>query len=236
MSNSCINDESLGIFSKFSNSKVDNAHVSIYTIDLSHNDLSSDSACAMISLISLFKLKNTIVSDSVAKVETFKVSLLSNVSKVVKTAIFSTGEGSHFLMNYKVVDMNINFLNQLGYKRQLYVWNSNVPLSVIPNLTVKCDTINVYEENLSDQKISDIASKLIMISEERDSNITYVLQSTNKIMACGADFYQIFQSFKSISFSKDRSSWKMIDMRQCNVGEKVLLNFLNYLIITIQYL
>ena len=222
LSNSCLNDESLGRFSKFSNSKVDNAHVSIDTIDLSHNNLSPDSADAMISLISFFTIKNTIVSDSVAEAEAFKVSLLLNVAKVGKTAVFSTGEGSHFLINYKVIDMNVNFLNQLGCKRQLYVWNSNVPLSILPNLTVKCDTINIYEENLSDEKISDIASKLMVISEERDSNITYVLQSTNKIMACGADFYQISQSFKSVSFSKDRSSWKIVDMRQCNVGEKSL--------------
>ena len=225
LSNSCLNDESLESFSKFSNSKIDDAHVSIDTLDLSHNNLTPDSADAMISLISCFKIKNTIVSDSVAEVKTFKGSLLSNVAKVGKTTLSSTGRSSHFLINFKLIDMNINFLNQLEYKIQLYAWNTNAPLSIISILAVKCDTLNIYEENLSDEKISDIVSKLKMISKDKGSNITYVLQSTNKIIAYGADFYQISQSFKNDSFYKHTSNWKIVNMRQCNIGEQNLNEF-----------
>ena len=223
LSNSCLNDESLESFSKFFNSKVNNAHVTINTIDLSHNSLSPFSVDTMISLISCFKIQNIIVSDSVAEVQAFKVLLLSNIAKIGKTTISSFGDGTHFLINYRVIDMNINFLNQLEYKRQLHAWNTNVPLSIIPNLTVKFDTINVYEENLSDETIFDIASKLKAISEDSGSKVIYVLQSTNVIIAYGADFYQISQGFMSISLSSDNPSRKIVDMRECNIDEKSLI-------------
>ena len=226
LSNSYMNDESLEKFSKFSNSRVNNERVSIDTIDLSHNRLSSDSVDAMISLISFFKVKNTIISDNVAEVQVFKVSLLSNIAKVGKITISSVGEGSLFLINYKLrdMDMELNFLNQLRYKRYLYAWNTDALLS-ISNLTTKCYTINIYEDNLPDEQIVDIVSELKMMIEERGRNITYILQSANKIIAYGVEFYQISQSFKSNSFSKGSSNWKIIDVRQCNIGEGGLTEF-----------
>ena len=70
LSNSYLNDEGLQNFSKFSNSKV--TDVSIDTIDLSHNSLSSNSVHAIVNLISCFKVKNTIITNSVVEAPEFK--------------------------------------------------------------------------------------------------------------------------------------------------------------------
>ena len=67
-----------------------------------------------------------------------------------------------------------------------------------------------------------ISSELKTICEERNKKVTYVLQSTNNIIAYRAEFYQISQSLVSESFSKHSSNWKIIDMRQCNIGDKNL--------------
>ena len=70
LSNSYLNDEGLQNFSKFSYSKV--TDVSIDTIDLSHNSLSSNSVHAIVNLISCFKVKNTIITNSVVEAPEFK--------------------------------------------------------------------------------------------------------------------------------------------------------------------
>ena len=221
LSNCCIDDEGLGNFSAmFLNSKFTN--VSIYTIDISDNKLSSDSVDATINLINCFKVKNIIIADNVAETLEFNTALLSSVTKVEEVLISSSGESSQFLINYKHNDMDQTFINQLQFKRHLYAWNANILLS-ITNLIVKCNTINIYEENLSDEKIGGIASELKSICEERNKTITYVLQSTNKIIAYKAEFYQITQSLNSNNFSNhDDSIWKTFDMRQCNIGDENL--------------
>ena len=219
LSNCCINDEGLGNFSAmFLNSKL--SDVSINTIDLSDNKLSSNSVDAIINLTSCFKVKNIIVADSVVKAVEFNVALLSSVTRVEEVLISSSGESSQFLINYKHNDMDQTFINQLQFKRHLYACNSNILLS-IDNLIMKCNTINIYEENLPDDKVDDIASDLKSICEEKNKSITYVLQSANKIIAYKAEFYQIAQSLNSNNFSNhDDSIWKTFDMRQCNIGDE----------------
>ena len=220
LSNCCISDEGLENFSAmFLNSKLSN--VSINTIDLSDNNLSSNSIDATINLISCFKVKNIIIADSVVKAVEFNVALLSSVTRVEEVLISSSSESSQFLINYKHNDMDQTFINQLQFKRHLYAWNVNILLS-ITNLIVKCNTINIYEENLPDDKVGDIASELKSICEERNKTITYVLQSTNKIIAYKAEFYQITQSLNSNNFSNHDSIWKTFDMRQCNIGDENL--------------
>ena len=162
MSNSCINDDGLKVFSKFCDGKVTN--VSIDTLDFSHNNLSSHSVDAIINLVICFKVKNTIIADSIAESQSFKAALLSNATKVEKASISNTGEGNRFLLNYKLHDMDQDFLNKLEYKRQLSAWNTNALFS-ISILITKCSIINVYEKNLSDEKIADIASELEMKRE-----------------------------------------------------------------------
>ena len=217
LSNSYLNDEGLQNFSKFSNSKV--TDVSIDTIDLSHNSLSSNSVHAIVNLISCFKVKNTIITDSVVETLDFKIALLSSCTKVERLTISSNGDSSHFLINHKLNDMDQNFLDQLEFKRQLYAWNANA-LLLTSELITKCDTINIYEENLSDEKIDDIASKLKIMHEEKNKTVTYVLQSSDKVIAYGVEYYQISQSLKSDSFVRLNSNWKNVDMRQCNIGDK----------------
>ena len=220
LSNCRINDEGLENFSAmFLNSKVTN--VSISTIDLSDNNLSSDSIDATINLISCFKVKNIVIADNVAEALEFKVALLSSVAnlKVEEVSISSSGESSQFLINYKHNDMNQTFINQLQFKRHLYAWNANILLS-LTHLIVKCNTINIYEENLPDEKIDDVASELKTICEERNNTVTYVLQSENNIIAYKAEFYQITQSLSSNNFSKHDSNRKTFDMRQCNIGDE----------------
>ena len=227
LSNSYINDEGLEDFSKFCDSKVTN--VSIDTIDLSHNNLSS-SVDAIINLIRCFKVKNTIIADSIAESQTFKVALLSIVTKVKKVSISSTGEGSRFLMNYELNDMDQNFLGKLEYKRQLYAWNTNALLS-IPTLIKYCSIISIYEENVADEKIANIASELKMISEETGNKIMYSLQSANEIIAYGVEFYQISQSLMSNSFLMHNTNCKIVDLRQCRLEDKHLIE-LNQILCT----
>ena len=220
LSNSYINDEGLEDFSKFCDSKVTN--VSIDTIDLSHNNLSSSSVDAIINLISCFKVKDTIIADSIAESQTFKVALLSIVTKVEKVTISSTGEDSRFLINYELNDMDQNFLGELEYKRRLYAWNANALLS-IHTLIKYCSIINIYEQNLADEKIANIASELKMISEETGNKIMYSLQSANKIIAYGVEFYQISQSLMSNSFLMHNTNYKIVDLRQCRLEDKFLI-------------
>ena len=230
LSNSYLNDEGLQKFSEFSNRKFTN--VSIDTIDLSHNSLSPNSVLAMVNLISCFKVKNAIITDSFVEAMEFKIALLSSCTKVERLTISSTGESSHFLINYKLNDMDQNFLDQLEFKSQLYAWNVNAFLST-SDLIMKCVTINIYEENLPDEKIDDIASELKMMCEERNKTVTYVLQSSDKVIACGVEYYQISQSLKSDSFISLNSNWKTVDMRQCNIGDKNLIK-LNQVLCSIE--
>ena len=220
LSNCYINDEFLEDFSKFCDSKVTN--VSIDTIDVSHNNLSSSSVDAIINLISCFKVKDTIIADSIAESQTFKVALLSSVTKVEKVTISSTGEGSRFLINYELNDIDQDFLGQLEYKRQLYAWNTNSLLS-IPTLIKYCSIINIYEENLADEKIANIASELKMIGEETGNKIIYSLQSANEIIAYGVEFYQISNIFMSNSFLTLNTNCKTVDLRQCRLEDKCLI-------------
>ena len=219
LSNCRISDEGFKKFSStFFNKEVTN--VSISTIDLSGNNLSSNSIDATINLISCFKVKNIIISDSVAETLEFKVALLSSVAKVEEIVISGSGESSQFLINYKHNDMDQTFLNQLQFKRHLYAWNANILLS-LTHLIVKCNSIIVYEENLTDDNIDDTASKLKTICEERNKTVAYVLQSSGKIIAYKAEFYQITQSLNSNN-SKHDSKCKVFDLRQCNIGDQNL--------------
>ena len=219
LSNCCINDEGLGNFTEtFFNSEVTN--VSISTIDLSDNNLSSNSIDAIINLISYFQVKNLIIADNVTEVLEFKIALLSSVAKVEEIAISGSGESSQFLISYKHNDMDQTFINQLQFKNHLYAWNANILLS-LTHLIVKCNTIIIYEENLPDEKINGIASELKTVCEESNKAFTYLLQSANKIIAYKAEFYQITQSICG-NFSKHDSNWKTFDLRQCNIGDQNL--------------
>jgi len=220
LSNCCVSDDELEKFSAFSNSEVTN--IAIEIIDLSHNNLSSHSVDTIVALINCFKVKKIVIADKTIEAIAFKDALLLSVAKVEKVIISSSGESSNFLINYESNSTNQGLLNQSEFKRNLYVWNSNV-LSLITNLIVKCNAINIYEGNLPDEKVSDIAFELKTICAERNIMVAYVLQSTNKIFAYEAEFYQILQSFKSESFlmHDDHSeSWKIVDMRQCNIGDE----------------
>ena len=217
LSNCCINDEGLENFvAMFLNNEVTN--VSISTIDLSCNNLSSNSIDATINLISCFKVKNIIIADSVAETVEFRVALLSSIAKVEKVVISGSGESSQFLINYKHNDEDQTFLNELQFKKHLYAWNANILLS-LTHLIVKCNIIIVYEENLTDDNIDDTASKLKTICEERNKTVAYVLQSSGKIIAYKAEFYQITQSINSNN-SKHDSKCKIFDLRQCNIGDQ----------------
>ena len=220
LSNCCINDDGLNNFSaKFLNNE--ETSVSISTIDLSDNNLSSNSIDTTINLIRYFKVKNIIISDSVAETLEFRVALLSNVNKVEEVAISSSGESSQFLINYKHNDMDQTFLNQLQFRKHLYAWNANIPLS-LTHLIVKCNTITIYEENLTDDNIDDTASELKTVCEERNKTVAYVLQSASKIIAYNAEFYQITQSLDSDKFLEHDFKCKTFDLRQCNIGDQNL--------------
>ena len=218
LSNCSINDEGLENFSAtFFNSEVTN--VTIITMDLSDNNLSSNSINATINLINYFKVKHLIIADGVVETLEFKAALLSSVNKVEEVVISGSGESSQFLINYKHDDMEQTFINQLQFKNHLYAWNANILLS-LTHLIVKCNTIIVYEENLPDDSIDGIASEVKTVCEERNKTFTYLLQSANKIIAYKAEFYQIIQSICDKKFSKHDSSWKTFDLRQCNIGDE----------------
>ena len=219
LSNCRISDEGLKNFAAvFLNNEVTN--VSISTIDLSGNNLSSNSTDATINLISCFKVKNIIISDSVAETLEFRVALLSSVAKIEEVAICISGESSQFLINYKYDDVYQTLINQLQFKKHLYAWNANILLS-LTHLIVKCNTLTIYEENLSDGNIDNTGSELKTICEERNIVVAYVLQSASKIIAYKAEFYQITQSLNRNN-SKYDSKCKIFDLRQCNIGDQNL--------------
>ena len=120
--------------------------------------------------------------------------------------------------------MDQDFLNKLEYKRQLRALNTNALFS-ISTLITKCSIINVYEENLPDEKIVDMASELEMISEKRGNKIMYTLQSTNKIIAYEVEFYQVSQCLNSNSYLTYNTNFKTVDIRQCSLEDKSFTEF-----------
>ena len=213
-----LNDEKLGIFSTFSISKVVN--VSIDTIDLSNNNLSSCSSDAIVNLINCYKIKRTMItSDNIAESPEFKASLNIIVPKAADVMV-SCGSESLFLINCK---LDNSFLNLDSFTRHLYIWKTT-DFESITNGIKNCDAINIYQENLSDSKIADIACELETVSTDQNKTVTYLLQSTNQIIAYGADFYQVSQSLRNPDFSKHYSGSstprKIVNISQCNIGDE----------------
>lgn len=225
LSNCYMSNGDLEKFSAFSDGKITN--VSIDTIDVSHNNLSAYSANAIINLISCFKTRKAIIADNIIDTLAFKVLLLSCVAKVKEVVISSNGENSYFLINYKCSSIDENLLNQLQLSKQVYIWNSNDFAfdDSITNLIKNSTAINFYQENLSDEKITNAISKLEEICAETNKTITYVLQSAYKIFAYRAEFYQILQSLGNDSgfvthCSTSSQFWKSVDAKQCNIGDE----------------
>ena len=208
LSNCFITEDCVNKFpSLISNTKVSN--VSIDIINLTDTKL-SQSVDALINLTNCFGVNKLIIGDIVAEDLEFKKALVSSITKVKEVAMCS--KGCTFLINYTFNNKGQNLLNQF---HSVYVWNSIINFGLINYLAAKFHTINVYIENLTDDKICDIAFDLQSI---RNTTVTYVLQSTNKIFAYGAEMYQISQGFKSDSFSKKLS--KTVYLRQCKVEDK----------------
>ena len=225
LSNCSISKECLEKFSLISNDNI--SGVSIDIVDLSGNDDISQSVNATVSVINRFKVKKLIIADNVAEDTKFKRSLLLGLTTVKELVISSNDKSSNLLINCKLNE-NQDFLNKLEFKVWLFVWNTN-PLLSISNVIANCNAINICDENLSDEKITDIVSELKSICKERNKKITYTLHSTNKIIAYGAEFYQILHCLRNHTFSLELQNLELFDLSGCKLSDNECISLYEYL-------
>ena len=222
LSNCFITEDHLKDFSEMTTTKVMN--VSISLIDLS-GDLLLQSIDATIDLINCFSVETLIIADQVATDLEFRKSLISSITKMKEVVISSKSKTNHFLINYKLDNTKQIFPKALEFIGQVHIWNTDDFLSIY-NLIKKYKAINIYKENVSDEKITDITVQLDAICVKTD--MTYVLQSNNKIFAYGAEMYQISQSFRSHGFQSESNSsdhWKTVNLKHCAIEDKDFARF-----------
>ena len=220
LSNCFITEDHLKEFSKMTTTKVMN--VSISLIDLSGNVL-SQSVDDTIELINCFSVKKLIIADQVAEDLRFREILISSITKIKEVVISSSSNNIHFLINYKQDNTKQIYPKDFEFVGQVHIWNTD-DFSSIYKLIKKCKKINIYKENIPEKNFTDITVELDAIRVKT----TYVLQSTNKIFAYGAELYQISQSFKSHSFlneSKSSDHWKIVNLKDCTIGDKDFAKF-----------
>ena len=216
LSNCFVIEENLNNFLSVVSKSI-RTKVTIDIIDISGTKLLK-SVNTIIGLINYFEVKKLVIAESVAENLAFRKLLIFNITNVSKNVLISSSKNvNHFLINGTSIsndDMNQNMPSQ--HEAKVYIWNA-YNTDLLNSLLSKFNIMNVYEEDVPDQKIVTIVSKLDeIIHAEKNKTITYLLHSTDMMCAYGAEFYQIARNFKNRWFTQ----YGHATLRQCHIKSK----------------